>query len=85
MKFARYSSIASAIPVHATSLKHRCRFPLRVVRRNFTKPRRISAYTQKHQLCTKAVMVAQEYLPPWFRWVLGNMQFFILFFSTSSC
>ena len=71
MKFARYTSIASAIPVHAISLKRHCRFPLRVFHRNLTKPRRISAYSQKHQLSTKAAMVAEGYLPPWFRWVLG--------------
>ncbi|XP_015881636.2 uncharacterized protein LOC107417541 [Ziziphus jujuba] len=66
MKFTRHSSIASAIPVHAISRKHHCRSPSSIFHRNLTKPRRISAYGQKHQLSTKAEMGAEHYLPPWF-------------------
>lgn len=68
MKLARYSSsVASVVPVHDIFRKSRCRLPFNIFHGSLKERRRIFSYSQKHQLSSKAEMVVEKYLPPWFR------------------
>ncbi|KAK9283116.1 hypothetical protein L1049_011347 [Liquidambar formosana] len=66
MKSAGCTIISSFTPFHSIILKNHCRFSSNIFYRHSTKSRKVSAYTQKRQRHTEAVMVAEGYFPPWF-------------------
>lgn len=66
MKSAGYTLIASFNPIHSIILKNHRRLSLNILYGNSAKSKNSTAYIRKHQLHTKVVMVAGQYLPPWF-------------------
>jgi hypothetical protein len=69
MKFAGYSLTAPFTPIYPNILKNYSRLPFDIIKRNWTKSSSVSVHTQKDQVLANAVMVAEHYLPPWFRWM----------------
>ncbi|KAB1225636.1 tRNA-dihydrouridine synthase A [Morella rubra] len=66
MKFAGCSLTASFTPIYSNILKNTSRLPSTISRRNLTKSKILSAYSQKDPLLADAVMVAGRYFPPLF-------------------
>ncbi|XP_002277955.1 uncharacterized protein LOC100248175 isoform X1 [Vitis vinifera] len=66
MKSAGYTLTASFNPIHSIILKNHRRLSLNILYGNSAKSKNSTAYIRKHQLHTKVVMVAGQYLPPWF-------------------
>ncbi|KAJ7949184.1 tRNA-dihydrouridine synthase [Quillaja saponaria] len=66
VNFGGYSPTVPFTPVCSNIIKNHCRLPINIYRRNLTKSRSVSSYTQAEQLHYKAPMVARNYLPPWF-------------------
>lgn len=67
MKLTGYSLPASSTPIYLNILKKHSIFSSNIFQRNPTKSRGPSTYTQRDQVLADAVMVAGQYLPPWFR------------------
>ncbi|KAE8038259.1 hypothetical protein FH972_010787 [Carpinus fangiana] len=67
MKFAGYSLTAPFTPVYPNILKNYSRLPFDIFKRNWTKSCSVSVHTKKDQVLANAVMVAEQYLPPWCR------------------
>ncbi|KAE8038252.1 hypothetical protein FH972_010780 [Carpinus fangiana] len=65
-KFAGYSLTAPFTPIYPNILKNYSRLPFDIFKRNWTKSSGVSVHTQKDQVLANAVMVAEQYLPPWF-------------------
>ena len=63
-----YSSVVSVLPVNEVFWKNHCRSPFNVIRSNSRGRRRLSSCSQKCRVVSgKVEMVAEKYLPPWFR------------------
>ena len=76
MKLTGYSLPASSTPIYLNILKKHSIFSSNIFQRNPTKSRGPSTYTQRDQVLADAVMVAGQYLPPWFR--CGFIHFYLI-------
>lgn len=76
MKLTGYSLPASSTPIYLNILKKHSIFSSNIFQRNPTKSRGPSTYTQRDQVLADDVMVAGQYLPPWFR--CGFIRFYFI-------